>query len=139
MAITLLTIAGAGLLAAQGSASRLARKAQERETAIWLAQARLAEASAYPDRPPPEDKQDERYAGVDFATRIEYRNISPVPEISVTNLPEHLRLIELRAIVTWGNPHIETVQLTSYRPYRATATPLPINQENPSKLPGSKS
>ncbi len=140
VAITLLAIAGGALLAAQGSGSRLARKALERETAIWLAQARLTEASAFPDRAPPEDANDEHYAGMQYETRIEYRQISSVPEIELSALPEHLRLIELRAIVRWGSPKTETVQLTTYRPYRATATTSPqTNPGNATKVPGNKS
>jgi prepilin-type N-terminal cleavage/methylation domain-containing protein len=138
VAITLLAIAGGVLLATQGSGSRLTRKALERETALWLAQARLTEALAYPDRSPPEDAHDERYAGIDYETRIEYRHVSPVPEIEFSDLPDHLRLIELRTIVRWGNPQSETVQLTAYRPYRATATPPQTNPGGGTQLPGNK-
>lgn len=138
VAITLLAIAGGALLAAQGSGSRLARKALERETAVWLAQARLTEAAAFADRAPPEDAHDEHYAGMQYETRIEYRQISPVPEIEVSDLPDHLRLIELRAIVRWGSPITETVQLTSYRPYRATATTVQMNPGGGTTLPGNQ-
>lgn len=136
VAITLLAIAGGILLATQGSGSRLTRKALERETAIWLAQARLTEASAFPDHPPPEDALDEHFAGVKYETRIEYRHISPVPEIESSSLPDHLRLIELRAIVRWGTSKTETVQLTAYR---SVATPPKTVPGSGSKLPGNKS
>lgn len=139
VAIALLAIAGGVLLATQGSGSRLARKALERETAVWLAQARLTEAAAYPDRAPPEDTQAERFAGIDYETRIEYRYISPVPEVEVSSLPEHLRLIELRAIVRWGETQTDLVQLTTYRAYRTTASTPPTNQAKPPQLPGGKS
>jgi len=136
VAIALLAIAGGVLLATQGSGSRLARKALERETAVWLAQARLTEAAAYPDRAPPEDAQEERFAGIDYETRIEYRDISPVPEVEFSSLPDHLRLVELRAIVRWGEAQADVVQLTTYRPYRATAS---TSQTNQAQLPGGKS
>lgn len=123
VAIALLAIAGGVLLAAQGSGSRLARKALERENAIWLAQARLTEAAAYPDHAPPEDNQTDVFEGVNYETRIEYRNVSPVPEIAFADLPETLRLVELRAIVRWGDPVRESVQLTTYRPYAVAQQP----------------
>jgi general secretion pathway protein I len=143
VAIALLAIAGGVLLAAQGSGSRLSRKALERETAIWLAQARLTEAAAYPDRPPPEDNRDDNFEGMNYETRIEYRNVSPVPEIAFDDLPEALRLIELRVIVRWGEPATEHVQLTAYRPYAVAAQPAPDNgaaAQKPAddKLPGRK-
>lgn len=121
VALTLLAIAGGVLLAAQGSGNRLARKALEQETAIWLAHARLTEAAAYPDRPPPEDGLDDRYAGVSYETKIEYRNVSPVAEIAFGELPAAMRLIELRVIVRWGATAAESVQLTTYRPYPVSA------------------
>lgn len=123
VAIALLAITGGVLLAAQGSGNRLVRKALERETATWLAQARLVEAAAHPDRPPPEDADDDVYEGVHYETRVEYRNVSPVPEIAFEDLPAQLRLIELRVLVRWGDPGKEQVQLTAYRPYPTTARP----------------
>lgn len=119
VAIALLAIAGGVLLAAQGGGNRLSRKAIERENAVWLAQARLVEAAAYPDRPPPVDDREDVFAGVSYDTRIEYRDVSPVPEIAVKDLPEALRLIELRVVVRWGDPAQERVQLTAYRPHPA--------------------
>jgi prepilin-type N-terminal cleavage/methylation domain-containing protein len=133
VAIALLTIVGGALLAAQGSGNRLTRKALERETAVWLAQARLTEAALYPDRPPPEDNLDDVYEGVHYETRIEYRNVSPVPELAFADLPEALRLIELRAIVRWGEPATESVQLTTYRPVTPTA---PVGT-SPAQGPGT--
>jgi general secretion pathway protein I len=121
VAIALLAIAGGVLLAAQGSGNRLVRKALERETATWLAQARLAEAAAHPDRPPPEDADADIYEGVQYETRVEYRDVSPVPEIAPADLPPSLRLIELRVIVRWGEAGEERVQLTAYRPARPPA------------------
>jgi general secretion pathway protein I len=123
VAIALLAITGGVLLAAQGSGNRLVRKALERETATWLAQARLVEAAAHPDRPPPEDATDDIYEGVRYETRVEYRNVSPVPEIAFADLPAHLRLIELRVIVRWGEAGEERVQLSAYRPVQPAPQP----------------
>lgn len=120
VAIALLAIAGGVLLAAQGSGNRLVRKALERETATWLAQARLVEAAAHPDRPPPEDADNDVYEGVNYETRIEYRNVSPVQEVAFADLPAQLRLIELRVSVRWGTAGEERVQLTAYRPVQPT-------------------
>lgn len=123
VAIALLAITGGVLLAAQGSGNRLVRKALERETATWLAQARLVEAAAHPDRPPPEDADNDVYEGVNYETRVEYRNVSPVPEVAFADLPAHLRLIELRVSVRWGAAGEERVQLTAYRPVQAPPPP----------------
>lgn len=120
VAITLLAIAGGVLLAAQGSGNRLARKALEQETAVWLAHARLIEAAAFPDRSPPEDALDDHYAGVSYETRIEYRNVSPLAEIAFDDLPATMRLIEIRVIVRWGDAAAQRLQLTAYRPYPAS-------------------
>lgn len=122
VAITLLAIAGGVLLAAQGSGNRLARKALEQETATWLARARLTEAAAFPDKPPPEDDLDDHYGGVSYETRIEYRNVSPIAEIAFGDLPATMRLIEVRVIVRWGAKAAESIQLTTYRPYPASTT-----------------
>lgn len=139
VAIALLAITGGVLLAAQGSGNRLVRKALERETATWLAQARLVEAAAHPDRPPPEDADDDIYEGVRYETRVEYRNVSPVPEIAFEDLPVQLRLIELRVLVRWGGTGGERVQLTAYRPYPAAARPAagdkPADAKAASKSP----
>lgn len=114
VALTLLAAAAGFLLATLGASSRLVRDVRENETALWLARSRLVEAAAYPDRSPPEDERPDRYEGVDYRTRIEYREISPVPEIAVDKIPAALRLIEIRVLVTWGTLPSK-VQLTAYR------------------------
>lgn len=119
-ALALLTVLGGLLLAAQGMAGRLASRTFETETALWLARARLVEAAAYPDRAPPEDERPDRYEGIDYVTRIEYRDISAMPELAVADLPASLRLVELRAEVTWGVQG--KVRLTAYRRLPAAAT-----------------
>ncbi|MFA6310294.1 MAG: hypothetical protein WCV99_01250 [Sterolibacterium sp.] len=122
MALTLLA-AGAGfLLATLGASSRLVRDVRENETALWLARSRLVEAAAYPDRPPPEDDRPDRYEGVDYRTRIEYREISPVPNIEVDKLAPALRLIEVRVLVNWGTPPSQ-IHLTTYRKAVQEASP----------------
>lgn len=124
VALTLLA-AGAGfLLATLGASSRLVRDVRENETALWLARSRLVEAAAYPDRPPPEDDGADRYEGVDYRTRIEYREISPVPDIEVDKLAPALRLIEIRVLVSWGALPSQ-VQLTTYRKAVRDASPAP--------------
>lgn len=121
VAIALLATAGGALLAAQGSGGRLLRKTLEIETATRLAHARLAEASLFPDRPPPPDAREDQFEGRDFVTRIEYRTVSPLAEISVDDLPEPMRLIEIRVIVRWGEEGRERVQLSAYHPLPASA------------------
>ena len=114
VALTLLAAAAGFLLASLAASSRLVREVREGETGLWLARSRLVEAAAYPDRPPPEDNRPDHYEGVDYRTRIEYREVSPVPEIEVEKVARALRLIELRVLVTWGS-RPSTVQLTAYR------------------------
>lgn len=114
VALTLLAAAAGALMATLGASSRLVREVRENETALWLATSRLAEAAAYPERAPPQDDSPDRYDGIDYRTRIEYREISPVPEIEVDKLARSFRLIEIRVLVSWG-PRPSTVQLTTYR------------------------
>ncbi|MCX7175979.1 MAG: hypothetical protein NT159_19055 [Proteobacteria bacterium] len=114
VALTLLAAAAGVLMATLGASSRLVRDVRENETALWLARSRLVEAAAYPDRPPPEDDRPDQYEGVDYLTRIEYREISPVPEIAVDKVARALRLIEIRVLVSWG-ARPSKIQLTAYR------------------------
>lgn len=124
VALTLLAAAAGFLLAALGASSRLVRDVRESETALWLARSRLIEAAAYPDRPPPEDDRPDRYEGVDYRTRIEYREVSPVPEIEVDRVAREMRLIEVRVLVSWGTLP-SRFQLTAYRKLAAEPTPAP--------------
>jgi len=114
VALTLLAAAAGFLMAALGASSRLVRDVRENETAQWLARSRLVEAAAYPDRAPPEDDRPDRYEGVDYRTRIEYREISPLPEIAVDDVARTQRLTEIRVEVSWGS-RPSTVQMTAYR------------------------
>lgn len=114
VALTLLAAAAGFLMATLGASSRLVRDVRENQTALWLAKSRLVEAAAYPDRPPPEDDRPDQYEGVDYRTRIEYREISPVPEIDAGKVARALRLIEIRVLVSWG-ARPSSVQLTAYR------------------------
>lgn len=114
VALTLLAAAAGFLMATLGASSRLVRDVRENETALWLARSRLAEAAAYPDRSPPDDDRPDTYEGVDYRTRIEYREISPVPEIEVDKLERMFRLIEIRVLVSWGT-RPSAIQLTAYR------------------------
>jgi prepilin-type N-terminal cleavage/methylation domain-containing protein len=115
VALTLLVAVAGGVVAAQGAGARLARDTLDRENAFWLARSRLFEAAAYADRSPPEDNRPDQYDGVDFHTRIEYRNLSPDETIALDELPAALQLIEIRVIVEWGAAPPRRVQLTSYR------------------------
>jgi len=127
VALTLLA-AGAGfLMATLGASSRLVREVRENETALWLARSRLIEAAAYPDRAPPQDDRPDQYEGVDYRTRIEYREVSPLPEIDVDKIARASRLIEIRALVSWG-ARPSTLQLTAYR--------KPSNQVSVPAVPG---
>lgn len=130
-ALALLTALGGLLLAAQGMAGRLAGRAFETETALWLARARLVEAAAYPDRAPPEDERPDRYEGIDYVTRIEYRNVSALPALAVADLPAALRLVELRAQVTWGERG--AVYLTTYRRLPAPAAEAGATDARPTE------
>jgi len=114
VALTLLAVATGLLIAAQSAATNLTRKVLEQETALWLARSRLVEAAAYPDRPPPEDEAPDRYEGVDYRTRIEYREIAPVDGIEVKDLPREQRLLEIRVQVSWGS-RPQSMQLSTYR------------------------
>ncbi|TRZ66824.1 MAG: hypothetical protein D4S02_06190 [Rhodocyclaceae bacterium] len=114
VALTMLAAAAGFLLATLGSSSRLVREVRENETALWLARSRLVEAAAYPDRSPPQDDRPDQYEGVDYRTRIEYREVSPVPEIDLDKVARAFRLIEIRVLVSWG-ARPSTVQLTTYR------------------------
>lgn len=114
VALTLLAAAAGFLMATLGASSRLVRDVRENEMALWLARSRLVEAAAYPDRPPPVDDRPDQYEGVDYRTRIEYREISPLPEIDVDKVTRALRLIEIRVQVSWG-ARPSNVQLTAYR------------------------
>lgn len=125
VALTLLAAAAGFLMATLGASSRLVRDLRESETAWWLARSRLIEAAAYPDRPPPEDDRPDQYEGVDYRTRIEFREISPLPEIEVDKVPRELRLIEIRVLVTWGTK-VSRIQLTSYRRLQAVAASAPL-------------
>jgi len=123
VALTLLAAAAGILLATLGASSRLVRDVRENETALWLARSRLVEAAAYPDRPPPEDERPDRYEGVDYRTRIEYREISPVAEVDVEQVARALRLVEIRVLVSWG-ARPANLQMTAYRKTGpAAATP----------------
>lgn len=114
VALTLLAASAGFLMATLGASSRLVREVRENELALWLARSRLVEAAAYPDRSPPEDDRPDRYEGVDYRTRIEYREISPVPAIDVDKVAREFRLIEIRVLVSWGT-RPSTIQLTAYR------------------------
>ena len=123
VALTLLAAAAGFLMAALGASSRLVRDVRENEVALWLARSRLIEASAYPDRAPPEDERPDQYEGVDYRTRVEYREISPLAEISPEMVADALRLIEIRVLVSWG-ARPSTIQLTAYRqPVNHTSAP----------------
>lgn len=124
VALTLLAAAAGFLLAALGASSRLVRDVRENETALWLARSRLIEAAAYPDRPPPEDDRPDRYEGTDYRTRIEYREVSPIPEMEVDRIAPELRLIEVRVLVSWGTLP-SRFQLTAYRKLAAKSAPVP--------------
>lgn len=124
VALTLLAAAAGFLMATLGASSRLVRDVRENEMALWLARSRLVEAAAYPDRPPPEDERPDQYQGIDYKTRIEYREISPFPDIAVDQVARALRLIEIRVLVSWGTLP-STVQLTTYRRLRADASGAP--------------
>ncbi|TRZ92654.1 MAG: hypothetical protein D4R84_11980 [Rhodocyclaceae bacterium] len=114
VALTLLAAAAGFLMATLGTSSRLVRDVRENETALWLARSRLVEAAAYPDRSPPQDDRPDQFEGVDYRTRIEYREISPLPEIDIDKVARAFRLIEIRVLVSWG-ARPSTVQLTAYR------------------------
>lgn len=114
VALTLLAAAAGLLMATLGASSRLVREVRENELALWLARSRLVEAAAYPDRPPPEDDRPDQYEGVDYMTRIEYREVSPLPDIDVDKLVREFRLIEIRVVVSWG-ARPSSIQLTAYR------------------------
>lgn len=116
VALVLLSTAAGLLLAAQAASTRLTRQAMETELALWLARSRLIEAAAYPDRAPPEDSKADYFEGVSYITRIEYREISPSPIISLDRLSRDKRLIEIQARVSWGKVHVRSVQLTTLRP-----------------------
>lgn len=123
VALTLLAAAAGFLMATLGASSRLVREVRENETALWLARSRLVEAAAYPDRAPPQDERPDRYEGVDYQTRIEYREISPLPEVELNKVARAFRLIEIRVLVSWG-ARPSTVQLTAYRkPAPGSAAP----------------
>jgi len=124
VALTLLAAAAGFLMATLGASSRLVREVRENETALWLAHSRLVEAAAYPDRSPPQDERPDRYEGVDYRTRIEYREVSPLPEIALDKVARALRLIEIRVLVSWG-ARPSTVQLTTYRKPRPEAAVPP--------------
>lgn len=124
VALTLLAAAAGFLMTTLGASSRLVREVRENETALWLAHSRLVEAAAYPDRPPPQDDRPDRYEGVDYLTRIEYREVSPLPEIDLDKVARALRLIEIRVLVSWG-ARPSTVQLTAYRKPRPEAAVPP--------------
>lgn len=114
VALSLLAAAAGFLLAAQGSASMLTTRVLERESALWLARSRMVEAAAYPDRAPPEDAREDRYEGIAYRTRIEYREIEPLSGADADKLPRQQRLMELRVLVNWGTH--SSLQLTTYRP-----------------------
>lgn len=114
VALTLLAAAAGFLMATLGASSRLVREVREDEMALWLARSRLVEAAAYPDRPPPEDERPDRYEGIDYRTRIEYREISPQPDTNLDKVALSLRLTEIRVAVSWG-PRPKEIQLTTYR------------------------
>lgn len=124
VALTLLAAVAGLLMATLGAGSRLVRDVHENELALWLARSRLVEAAAYPDRPPPEDDRPDRYEGVDYKTRIEYREVSPLPDVEVDKVARELRLIEIRVLVSWG-ARPSKIQLTAYRRPELSATPAP--------------
>lgn len=114
VALVVLGTAAGLLLAAQTASGRLARAVMERESAVWLARSRLVEAAAFPDRLPPEDNREDRHEGVNYQTRIGYREISPLTEVPIDKVPLDQRLIEIRVDVTWGAPRPASVTMVTY-------------------------
>lgn len=112
VAITLLAVSAAVFIEAQALSTRNIRKSIDRENALWLARSRLHEVAAFPADPAPEDREADRFEGVDYRTRIEYRDHRLLAETQPTERTK----VEIRVIVEWGQTHPpHSLQLTAFR------------------------
>ena len=124
VAIALLGISYVAILGAMSGSLKLARKAAEHQNAVLLARSKMSEAMLGSGLEIIEPENEEKYSGVTYAYKIEYRDVPFVEPPLAEKLKLPVKLEEIAVEVYWGPPGKENrFRLTSLKLSPVAASP----------------